>query len=237
MVRSKTSFPPILPLPGRLRACSSGGTSEIADDENIHRHGSSSIKYGRGAVLTVDLTNRCNMMCSPCFMDANQVGLCARAGLSTTSRRSWIARFPLSRGARSSSSFRAASHALALLSRCVPTPRTSASIAILAATNGIRFAQSEEFTRQAHEAGLHGAYLQFDGTTNEKNQHRGVGNLFDVKLQAIENTAKVGMKTTLVTTMVNTINNDTLGPIVDFAMQQYRQGSDYRVSTRLFYRP
>jgi len=30
--------------------------------------------YGRGSVLTVDLTNRCNMMCDPCFMDANQVG-------------------------------------------------------------------------------------------------------------------------------------------------------------------
>ena len=27
-----------------------------------------------GSVLTVDLTNRCNMMCDPCFMDANQVG-------------------------------------------------------------------------------------------------------------------------------------------------------------------
>ena len=24
--------------------------------------------------LTIDLTNRCNMMCDPCFMDANQVG-------------------------------------------------------------------------------------------------------------------------------------------------------------------
>src|SRR5262249_31612846 len=37
-------------------------------------HGSSTVKYGRGAVLTIDLTNRCNMMCEPCFMDANQVG-------------------------------------------------------------------------------------------------------------------------------------------------------------------
>ena len=26
------------------------------------------------SVLTIDLTNRCNMMCDPCFMDANQVG-------------------------------------------------------------------------------------------------------------------------------------------------------------------
>jgi len=43
-------------------------------DEKLHNHGSSTLKYGRGAVLTVDLTNRCNMMCDPCFMDANQVG-------------------------------------------------------------------------------------------------------------------------------------------------------------------
>ena len=41
---------------------------------SLHNHGTSSIKYGRGAVLTIDLTNRCNMMCDPCFMDANQVG-------------------------------------------------------------------------------------------------------------------------------------------------------------------
>src|SRR6266702_3425180 len=44
------------------------------NDEKLHNHGSSSIKHGRGSVLTVDLTNRCNMMCDPCFMDANQVG-------------------------------------------------------------------------------------------------------------------------------------------------------------------
>ncbi|MGH9777145.1 MAG: radical SAM protein, partial [Candidatus Acidiferrales bacterium] len=44
------------------------------NDEGLHNHGSSTIRHGRGSVLTVDLTNRCNMMCDPCFMDANQVG-------------------------------------------------------------------------------------------------------------------------------------------------------------------
>ena len=44
------------------------------DDAALHNHGSSTILHGRGSVLTVDLTNRCNMMCGPCFMDANQVG-------------------------------------------------------------------------------------------------------------------------------------------------------------------
>ncbi|MEP6783412.1 MAG: radical SAM protein, partial [Acidobacteriota bacterium] len=37
---------------------------------SLHNHGTSSIQHGRGAVLTIDLTNRCNMMCDPCFMDA-----------------------------------------------------------------------------------------------------------------------------------------------------------------------
>ncbi len=44
------------------------------NDAKLHNHGSSTIQHGRGSVLTVDLTNRCNMMCDPCFMDANQVG-------------------------------------------------------------------------------------------------------------------------------------------------------------------
>ncbi len=43
------------------------------NDAKLHNHGSSTILHGRGSVLTVDLTNRCNMMCDPCFMDANQV--------------------------------------------------------------------------------------------------------------------------------------------------------------------
>jgi uncharacterized radical SAM superfamily Fe-S cluster-containing enzyme len=46
----------------------------------LHNHGTSSIQHGRGAVLTIDLTNRCNMMCDPCFMDAN------RSATSTNSR-------------------------------------------------------------------------------------------------------------------------------------------------------
>ena len=51
-----------------------GSDMRAHNDEKLHNHGSSTIKYGRGAVLTIDLTNRCNMMCDPCFMDANQVG-------------------------------------------------------------------------------------------------------------------------------------------------------------------
>src|SRR5207237_9911808 len=57
---------------------------------------------------------------------------------------------------------------------------------VQAATNGIRFAQEPDFARQAHDAGMRIAYLQFDGVSEAANAHRRVGNLFDVKLRAIE---------------------------------------------------
>ncbi|MBK6408057.1 MAG: hypothetical protein IPF66_25435 [Holophagales bacterium] len=57
----------------RLEGNFFGRDVKIGKDK-LHEHGSSSIRYGRGAVLTVDLTNRCNMMYNPCSMDANQVG-------------------------------------------------------------------------------------------------------------------------------------------------------------------
>src|SRR6267378_1093742 len=48
-----------------------GRDFECVDDCNVHGHGANSIRSGRGTYLIVDITNRCNMMCSPCFMDAN----------------------------------------------------------------------------------------------------------------------------------------------------------------------
>ena len=201
----------------RIESLFFGRDFQCAEDEEIHRHGSSSIKFGRGSVLTVDLTNRCNMMCNPCFMDANQVGYVHQPdydeikaildrAVSFKPRRQVIILF--SGGEPTISPF---------FLEAVRYAKKIGFYRVLAATNGIRFAQSEEFTRQAYEAGLHGAYLQFDGTTEEKNKHRGVGNLLDVKLQAIENMSKVGMKTTLVTTIVNGVNNDNIGSIVQFA--------------------
>src|SRR5207344_1713999 len=87
-----------------------------------------------------------------------------------------------------------------------------------AATNGIEFAKSKEFARKAAEAGLRYVYLQFDGIGNDANSHRQVGNLFDVKLRAINNLHEAGVEIVLVTTLVNGINNDQVGSIIRFAL-------------------
>ena len=203
----------------RIESLFYGRDFKAAEDKHVHHHGTSDIKFGRGAVLTVDLTNRCNMMCNPCFMDANQVGYVHEPTFEDT-------KAILDRAI----SFKPRRQIIILFSGGEPTiaPHFLESVAyakkigfyrILAATNGIRYAEDIEFCKAAKEAGQHGVYLQFDGVSEEKNVHRGVGNLFDVKLKAIENLASVGIKVTLVTTIVNSWNNDGIGDIVKFAAE------------------
>ncbi|MGI8742815.1 MAG: radical SAM protein [Bryobacteraceae bacterium] len=188
------------------------------NDEKLHNHGTSTIKHGRGSVLTIDLTNRCNMMCDPCFMDANQVGFVHELSwediqtlldnaISIKPRRQMSVQF--SGGEPTLSPY---------FLDAVQYARKVGYNSVQAATNGIEFAKSKDFCKQAAEAGLRYAYLQFDGVGNAANSHRAVGNLFDVKLRAIENLWTAGVDIVPVITIVNGINNEQVGAVVRFAL-------------------
>src|SRR5947209_16262472 len=192
------------------------------NDEKLHNHGTSTVKHGRGTVLTIDLTNRCNMMCDPCFMDANQVGFVHELqweeiktlldnAISIKPRRQMSVQF--SGGEPTLSPY---------FLDAVRYARQVGYNSVQAATNGIEFAKSPEFCRQAAEAGLRFAYLQFDGIGNAANAHRQVGNLFDVKLKAINNLHNAGVDIVPVTTIVNGINNEQVGRIIQFALDNPR---------------
>ncbi len=188
------------------------------NDEKLHNHGSSTVKYGRGSVLTVDLTNRCNMMCDPCFMDANQVGFVHELSwedikqvldnaITIKPKRQMSVQF--SGGEPTLSPY---------FLDAVRYARKVGYNSVQAATNGIEFAKSADFAKAAAEAGLRYAYLQFDGIGNAANSHRRVGNLFDVKLRAIENLYKAGVDIVPVITIVNGVNNEQVGRVVEFAL-------------------
>src|SRR5215471_14210324 len=188
------------------------------NDERLHKHGSSTIKHGRGSVLTIDLTNRCNMMCDPCFMDANQVGFVHELtwediktlldnAISIKPKRQMSVQF--SGGEPTISPY-----FLDAVRYCRHVGYTS----VQAATNGIEFAKNADLCKQAAEAGLRYVYLQFDGIGNAANSHRAVGNLFDVKMRAIENLYTNGVDIVPVTTIINGINNEQVGRIIQFAL-------------------
>ncbi len=168
------------------------GRDFVSPTTKLRNHGTSSIKYGRGSVLTVDLTNRCNMMCDPCFMDANQVGFVHELkwdeiqkilddSLGVQPRRQMSVQFSGGEPTLSPHFLTAVRHA-----------RNVGYFCVQCATNGIEFAHDPSLAKAAKDAGLRLAYLQFDGVGEEANAHRKVGNLFDVKLRAIENLHAAG---------------------------------------------
>ena len=187
-------------------------------DEHIHNHGTSSIQFGRGSMLTIDLTNRCNMMCEPCFMDANQVGYVHELTLDDVKK---ILDDSLSFKPRRQMSVQFSGGEPTLSPHFLDACRYAREVGYYstqAATNGLRFAQDPEFAFQAKEAGFELAYLQFDGVTNEANRHRKITNLFDAKMLAIENLHAAGINIVPVTTVVNTVNDDQVGPILKFVI-------------------
>jgi len=186
------------------------------NDEDLHKHGSSTVRYGPRLRSYRRPYQPLHMMCDPCFMDANQVGYVHELGwdevkeildnaLKIKPRRQMSVQF---------------SGGEPTIARCSSTPvayaRKIGYNSVQAATNGIEFAKSKEFSRKAFEAGMRYAYLQFDGIGNDANSHRQIGNLFDVKLRAIENMHEAGIEIVLVVTIVNNVNNDQVGTVVKF---------------------
>ena len=181
-------------------------------------HGPFTVTTGRGSFLIVDLTNRCNMKCSPCFMDANNVHYVHEMSLDDVK--------VVFDNAKAVKPHREIS---ILFSGGEPTispifldairyARQSGFTRLLVATNGIRIAEDPKFAEDAKAAGLQGVYLQIDGVTNSANLHRGISNFFDVKCRALENIKRAGMRATLQVTVINGLNNDSLAEIVDFAV-------------------
>src|SRR6201985_171900 len=206
------------PMMQHLEEVFPGRDIRAHNDEKLHNHGTSTVTHGRGSGLTIDLTNRCNMMCDPCFMDANQVGFVHELtwdeiktmldnAIQIKPRRQMSVQF--SGGEPTLSPY---------FLDAVAYSRKVGYNSVQAATNGIEFAKSKEFAKAAAEAGLRYAYLQFDGIGNAANSHRLVGNLFDVKLQATENLHKAGVEIVPVVTIVNDLNNEQVGRIIKFAL-------------------
>ncbi len=196
-----------------------GRDFECVDDCNVHGHGPNSVRSGRGTFLIVDITNRCNMMCSPCFMDANaasyvhelnmeDIKVIFSNALSFKPQREINILFSGGEPTVSPIFLEAVHHA-----------KSMGFHRLHVATNGLEFAKSRDLALEANAAGLHAVYLQCDGVSEEKNKHRGLGNSVEARWEALENIAAAGMRATLQVTIDKCRNSDGLGDIVRFAIQ------------------
>jgi len=92
---------------------------------------------------------------------------------------------------------------------------------VMVNTNGVRFAHDEEFVRRVAE-NKHRleVYFQFDGFSDDVYRQLRGEPLLDIKLRALENLGRHGIRTTLVSTLQGGVNEHQVGPIVRFGLER-----------------
>jgi uncharacterized radical SAM superfamily Fe-S cluster-containing enzyme len=173
-----------------------------------------------GSVLAqIDLTNRCNMRCPICFANAGAAGYVCEPDYDQIVRQLKVLRElrPIPCTAIQFTGGEPTIHPDFL--KIVATAREMGFSHIQIATNGITLADAD-FARRAHEAGLHTLYLQFDGVGEDPYQYtRAYRGIWAKKLATIENCRALGMKVCLVPTILKGVNDEQVGEIFRFAIE------------------
>jgi len=179
------------------------------------------LHYSHTCLANVDLTNRCNLKCPICFANANSAGYVFEPTYEQVFEMLKILREerPVPCNAVQFSGGEPTIHPDFF--RVLEAARLLGFAQIQVATNGIKFAM-DGFAQKATDSGLHTVYLQFDGL-KEENYVRARGKpLLRTKLEAIEKIRGVRPSppsVVLVPTVVNTINDDQVGEILEFAIK------------------
>lgn len=88
-------------------------------------------------------------------------------------------------------------------------------------TNGIRIANDLEFTKRlASYAPDFEVYLQFDSFKPDALVRLRGRDLSNIRMKALEHLNQLNLSTTLVVTLQKNVNDDEIGKIIDFALQQ-----------------
>jgi uncharacterized radical SAM superfamily Fe-S cluster-containing enzyme len=180
------------------------------------------LHLSRTCLANLDLTNRCNLKCPVCFANANQSGYVYEPTFDEVVKMLQVLRDekPVPVVAVQFSGGEPT-----IYPRFVDVIKAANDLGfaqIQAATNGIMFANKPEFLKKSAEAGLHTMYLQFDGLREENYVAARGQKLLETKLKVVENVRNLkGIKPSivLVPTIVNSINDDQCGEIMNFAIE------------------
>jgi uncharacterized radical SAM superfamily Fe-S cluster-containing enzyme len=180
------------------------------------------LHYSNTSLCNIDLTNRCNLKCPVCFANANAAGYVFEPTFEQI-----IYEFAVLRAQRpipvNAIQFAGGEPTIyPQFVEVVKAAREMGFAQIQVATNGIRIATEPGFIEDVAKAGLNTVYLQFDGL-KEENYIKARGKpLLQIKIKAIQRIREMAPpKPTicLVPTLVGSFNEDQVGPILDFAIE------------------
>jgi uncharacterized radical SAM superfamily Fe-S cluster-containing enzyme len=165
----------------------------------------------------IDMTNRCNLTCPVCFASANQAGYVAEPTYDMVVEMMQALR---DQRPHPPTALQFTGGEPTIHPQFIELVRKANEMGfthVQAATNGIALA-NVEFAERAAEAGLHTLYLQFDGLDDRVYKRLRGRPLLEMKLACLENCHKFGMKICLVPTVVKGENDDQVGEIFRFAV-------------------
>jgi uncharacterized radical SAM superfamily Fe-S cluster-containing enzyme len=177
------------------------------------------LHISHATLANIDLTNRCNLRCPICFANANVQGYVYEPTYEQVVEMLKMMREvkPVFPPAIQFSGGEPTIHPRFL--DIIKAARSLGFSHLQIASNGIRIAKDMNFAQQCRESGLYTVYLQFDGTNEEVyKKTRGLKGLWELKQKAVENARAAELRIVLVPTIIKTINDDQVGKILQFAI-------------------
>jgi len=158
------------------------------------------------------ITNRCNLRCSYCFMNAGASGKVYEPTLEQLRDLMIQARNEKPIGSKAIQITGGEPTIREDLLDIVDMARELGFSHIQVNTNGIKLADSVDYCRKLKEAKVNTIYMSFDGVTKKTNPW------IDQNKKAIENLRKVNLKVVLVPVLIADKNLEETGKIVRFAL-------------------
>ena len=158
------------------------------------------------------VTNRCNLRCGYCFMNAGASGYVYEPSLEEIKQMLQRARDERPMGSKAIQITGGEPTIRDDLFDIIRLVREAGFSHIQLNSNGIKLSESVEYCRKLKEEKVNTVYMSFDGVTKETNPW------IDQIKQAIENFRKVNLRAVLVPVLIGDKNLQETGKIIQFAL-------------------
>ncbi|UWG98233.1 radical SAM protein [Dehalobacter sp. DCM] len=168
----------------------------------------------------IEVTERCNLRCPVCFMAAEAAKGVIQHDFDLQIIEDKYKAILAQSGAQTSIQLTGGEPTICKnLPEIVRMGRRIGFDYIEVNTNGVVIARDPAYIQELAEAGISGIYMQFDGLTGDVYAKIRGENILEYKLKAIENCRKVGVQVVLAMTVIEGINEDQMGDVLNFALQ------------------
>lgn len=166
--------------------------------------------------VLLEVTQRCNLRCPVCYADS---GTPVAPDPTPSVINGWYQRILESGGPFNIQLSGGEPSLRDDLPQIISTGRSLGFSFFQLNTNGLRLASEPAYLEALKDAGLSTVFLQFDGTHDEIYRQLRGRPLLQIKEQAIENCAQLGIGVILVPTLAPGINDLDIGNIIRFALK------------------